>query len=271
MEWLYAVIGFVVGLLLALLIYLLFIRRAFRRREGEWQDSLTTCQEGNAQLTAQIEACQGAQESLAEAQTEIETLQARVEELENAPVTPEGVNEELDAARKELEKLHRLEKRIKVTAQNLSDARERVKELQAAEVELETTRGELDMANARIASMLDAETVLAERDARIGELERELAISRGEIVVEAVPAEDYTVIEGIGPKINDLLHEAGLMSYAQLSEAEEAQLRAILAQGGSRFGMADPGTWPQQAKLAADGEWTALEALQNILSGGRKG
>jgi len=46
-------------------------------------------------------------------------------------------------------------------------------------------------------------------------------------------------------------------------------LREILSSGGPRFSMADPGTWPQQAQLASDGEWDALEALQAKLEGGR--
>jgi hypothetical protein len=34
--------------------------------------------------------------------------------------------------------------------------------------------------------------------------------------------------------------------------------------------MMDASTWPQQAKLAAKGDWDGLEKLQDELSGGRK-
>ncbi len=33
--------------------------------------------------------------------------------------------------------------------------------------------------------------------------------------------------------------------------------------------MMDATTWPQQAKLAANGDWDALKKLQDKLSGGR--
>ena len=34
--------------------------------------------------------------------------------------------------------------------------------------------------------------------------------------------------------------------------------------------MIDPSTWPEQASLAAAGEWDALQALQDELKGGRR-
>jgi predicted flap endonuclease-1-like 5' DNA nuclease len=75
-------------------------------------------------------------------------------------------------------------------------------------------------------------------------------------------------IEGIGPKISALLQTAGLTTFAQVAATEAASLRQILREGGIR--MANPATWPEQAQLAAAGEWEALEALQDQLKGGRR-
>jgi large subunit ribosomal protein L21 len=33
--------------------------------------------------------------------------------------------------------------------------------------------------------------------------------------------------------------------------------------------LADPGTWPEQAELAADGNWDALKKLQDALNAGK--
>lgn len=82
--------------------------------------------------------------------------------------------------------------------------------------------------------------------------------------------DDYKKIEGIGPKIAELLHDNGLNSYADLAGSDVEKLNAILEEAGSRYKMHDPTTWPQQAKLAADGKWDELETLQNDLDGGRK-
>jgi predicted flap endonuclease-1-like 5' DNA nuclease len=97
-------------------------------------------------------------------------------------------------------------------------------------------------------------------------------------VAAAVPAQvatppaapdDLKVVEGIGPKIASLLQAGGIATFAQLAAADVEQLRAILAQAGlSR--LADPATWPEQARLAADGKWEALKLLQDTLKGGRR-
>ncbi len=81
--------------------------------------------------------------------------------------------------------------------------------------------------------------------------------------------DDYKKIEGIGPKIEQLLHEAGLNTYAQLAEAAPDAIREILAAAGNRYKMHDPTTWPDQAKMAADGEWDKLKKWQDELDGGK--
>lgn len=83
-------------------------------------------------------------------------------------------------------------------------------------------------------------------------------------------ANDLTVVEGIGPKINELFHNSGIKTFAALAEATVPQMRAILDAGGSRFRIANPSTWAQQAALAAENKWTELKKLQNALSGGVK-
>ena len=86
----------------------------------------------------------------------------------------------------------------------------------------------------------------------------------------AAPTEpdDLRRIEGIGPKISAALQAAGLVTFAQVAATEADSLRQILREGGIR--MANPATWPEQARLASAGEWEALAALQDRLKGGRK-
>ena len=83
-----------------------------------------------------------------------------------------------------------------------------------------------------------------------------------------VEADDLTKIEGIGPKVAKVLNEAGISTFEALSSAKVEDLQQILADAGLK--MMDPSTWPQQAKLAADGDWDAFKKLQDELSGGRK-
>jgi len=81
--------------------------------------------------------------------------------------------------------------------------------------------------------------------------------------------DEYKKIEGIGPKIEELLHTAGLATFADLAAAPLEKLKGILSDAGSRYTMHDPTTWPQQSKLAADGKWDELKKLQDELDGGK--
>jgi uracil permease len=79
--------------------------------------------------------------------------------------------------------------------------------------------------------------------------------------------EDLTQIEGIGPKIAEVLQAAGIQNYTQLAGTSVDDLKQILQDAQLR--LADPSSWPQQAGLAAEGAWPALRDLQERLSGGR--
>lgn len=85
-----------------------------------------------------------------------------------------------------------------------------------------------------------------------------------------VKENDLKFVEGIGPKIEELLHNAGITTWAQLGATEPATIQQILDDAGSKFAMHDPATWPKQAQLAADGQWEELEAYQEHLKGGKE-
>jgi small subunit ribosomal protein S2 len=95
-----------------------------------------------------------------------------------------------------------------------------------------------------------------------------------EVPVEPPPppkADDLKRIEGIGPKIASVLQGAGISTFAHLAETSVEQLRQILQDADPRLiRLADPTTWPEQAKLAAAGEWDAFGALLDELKGGRR-
>jgi predicted flap endonuclease-1-like 5' DNA nuclease len=90
-----------------------------------------------------------------------------------------------------------------------------------------------------------------------------------QLVNEHVPEpQDLTRIEGIGPKIQEILYQAGISTYADLAAHEPEEIGSIVKAAG--FGAPfDPATWPEQAELAAKGDWDALQNLQDELSGGR--
>ncbi len=82
--------------------------------------------------------------------------------------------------------------------------------------------------------------------------------------------DDLKKIEGIGPKIEELLRQQGIDSFSKLADKSTKQLREILDKAGTRFRAHDPTTWTQQSALAAKGKWDELKALQKKLIGGRE-
>jgi large subunit ribosomal protein L27 len=82
--------------------------------------------------------------------------------------------------------------------------------------------------------------------------------------------DDLKKIEGIGPKIESLLNEAGIFTFASLAGSDVEKLKEILEAAGSRYRIHDPNTWTKQASIAAEGNWEALKKLQDELKGGKE-
>lgn len=82
--------------------------------------------------------------------------------------------------------------------------------------------------------------------------------------------DDLTKVEGIGPKIAEILTNSGIATFESLGNAKAKDIKSILEGAGSRYKMHDPTTWPKQAKLAAKGDWDKLAKLQDELKGGKK-
>ncbi|MES2796468.1 MAG: helix-hairpin-helix domain-containing protein [Bacteroidota bacterium] len=88
-------------------------------------------------------------------------------------------------------------------------------------------------------------------------------------LVDSNKVDDLKIVEGIGPKIEELLNNAGIKTFAQLANTSVETLNNILEQAGPRYQMHNPATWPQQANLAYIGQWSQLKSLQDELNKGR--
>lgn len=85
-----------------------------------------------------------------------------------------------------------------------------------------------------------------------------------------VKQDDLKLVEGIGPKIEELMHAAGITTWAELAAAPIEKLEEILDEAGPRFRIHDPATWGKQAAMADAGQWEELETYQDELKGGRE-
>ena len=79
--------------------------------------------------------------------------------------------------------------------------------------------------------------------------------------------DDLKKLEGVGPKVEAVLHAAGIKTFDDLAAAQVDHLQSLL--DASDYQYMDPGSWPEQARLAAAGDWEALQKLQDELLGGK--
>lgn len=85
-----------------------------------------------------------------------------------------------------------------------------------------------------------------------------------------IKQDDLKVVEGIGPKIEGLLHDIDIKTWRELADAPEAKVQQMLDDAGPRYRIHSPSTWAKQAALAADAKWAELEKLQDELDGGKE-
>lgn len=93
--------------------------------------------------------------------------------------------------------------------------------------------------------------------------------------VKAAPApvvaatDDLKKIEGVGPKIAEILNAGNITTFAALAASTPEAIREILTAAGGRFASHNPQTWPMQSGMAAEGKWDELKKWQDESDGGK--
>ncbi len=77
-----------------------------------------------------------------------------------------------------------------------------------------------------------------------------------------------TTLEGVGPKVETVLHGLGITTFAQLAVADPVKLKEALSAAGYKY--MEPAGWIEQAQFAARGDKEGLAKLQGELKGGRR-
>ncbi|WP_234414682.1 hypothetical protein [Muricauda brasiliensis] len=80
---------------------------------------------------------------------------------------------------------------------------------------------------------------------------------------------DLKLIEGIGPKIEELFHNFNIKTWKDLSETSVDKCHEVLNSGGRRYRIHDPASWPMQAKMAYEGHWEQLYIWQEKHKAGK--
>ena len=130
--------------------------------------------------------------------------------------------------------------------------------------ELIVDRADLDEQNQKImARAEDAESREVKLGGTLEAKEQEFASLRQRT---RRMSDDFSHIAGIGQKISFTLRNAGIKTFKKLAASDAARIREILeAENPSLLRLTDPTTWPEQARIAADGDWDALVNFQNSI------
>lgn len=281
MQWLYFVIGILVGLLLFWLLYWFWLRRRWLRAEALLQTKLGACTQETAKLQAQLASLQSAQpvqtrsggvDIPLEPQTDAAGMVDLQSRLDAATAEITGLKAEIGGLKTEAAAAKDLKVRLDNATAELSKLKQQAFALERVQTELAKCQAKTADQQQEIVR-LNAALASGATPAAPAAVEPAAAALRGGAADKAAAApakpDDLIVIEGIGPKINELLNAAGIRTFAQLAATSQERLQAILDGGGRRFSLADPGTWPQQAALARDGKWDDFAALVARLKGGR--
>ena len=81
--------------------------------------------------------------------------------------------------------------------------------------------------------------------------------------VEPAVKDNLKKVEGIGPKIEQMLYAVGIYTWDALSKTEVSFIQKVLDDGGPAYKVHNPESWPFQAKLAAEGKWDELKKWQD--------
>jgi len=158
-----------------------------------------------------------------------------------------------------------VENKLKDQKRELDDLNNRLSECYAkrikAENALSTLQTEVEKANTDSIAQIAEE---APSEPTVVETSETMSTSIGG------EKNDLKKIEGIGPKIEELLNTDGIYTYKQVIDSSVERIKGILIAAGPNYAVHDPSTWGEQASLADSGSWEKLNTLQEELKGGKR-
>lgn len=89
------------------------------------------------------------------------------------------------------------------------------------------------------------------------------AESKPVMVISEKEMNDIQKINGIGPKLEEVLHGSNIKSFQDILDTPMDTLKDIIKNAGSNFSLIDPSTWHDQAAIAVRGAWDEFEKFQD--------
>jgi predicted flap endonuclease-1-like 5' DNA nuclease len=125
------------------------------------------------------------------------------------------------------------------------------------EPELEITNADLREEPAKIEPPKASEVVVPMATKVVVTPNNEITDPNAPAIPKMTP-DNLQAIEGIGPKVEQILKGGGVTTWKVLAETDIIKLRMILASAGDEYRMLDPTGWSAQAKMLMENDWEAL-------------
>lgn len=192
-----------------------------------------------------------------------EALEAEVKDLKSKIA---GLEEDLDACRKRGDELEsQLERERKAHAdlqRRFSSLQGKYNDLQTEHTILKTKQDKLEIQKKEIVDKTPP-IIPKSTPPPIQAAAGIVAGTAGEGKWAKLKTDNLQIIEGIGPKMNEVLNENGITTWDVLAAAPLDKLKGILNKYGDKYKIIDPTDWARQAKFAADRNWEGLMKYQS--------
>ncbi len=254
MNWCW-IIPIIVGLITALLGYLMG-RSAKQREVDEWQEKynkekedLIATQRKISLLENDVKKAQESEQKTDSAHTE---LKGRFDLLQHA----------WDENRTEIQNLKDENKELTAQLAECKEGSNQAKD-KTSDVDSQST----PLISQKSTSDYIKSSSMTSSDDQLPKLVFDAAAAK-EAFGRSILRDDLTIVEGIGPQIQELFHQKGVRTWNELSQCSLEECEEVLQSGGDQFNLHKPGTWPRQALLASQGKWIELKEWQDEMDRG---
>jgi predicted nucleic acid-binding Zn-ribbon protein len=222
-------------------------------------------------LEANLNDAHNRMDSAGDVHGRLVALNARIDGLGHVQGRLDGHDRTLSEVQARLESLHA---EFGVTDAELQGLSARLSNrssdaaINALRAELGVTDAELQGLSARLNSLRDD---IGRVHQRLDGLDHGTRLTAFDIRLQTPNAgqHDLKRIEGIGPKIEKALHQAGLIHFEDIAGASSETLRQAIEAGGIRFAPSLT-TWGRQAQYLVAGDEAGLKSYQAALVAGRE-
>ena len=197
-------------------------------------------------------------------------VREREDHIENLETSLMEKVEDLNARAQEQEtNLERLNSELRQKEEEIKDLNAKIQEKDDTIRSYEEKVADLEKQNSNTLTRAEAAVTIGKKlESSLAEKEQEVATLSARV---NAMQDDLSFLDGIGPKISAVLRLAGITSFARLASTDIDRIREILeAENPNLLRLTDPSTWSKQARMAAEGDWEALAALQNDLKNARR-